>query len=110
MELISIRDMLEDMEMGQPFSMKVVKYNKQAVTGGNILEIEEAFLRKKSSINRPKEITDPATREGGQSKAPNHFKNYTRNIRLLKNGGPTNTIVKIHPPLVLEYNGKKVVP
>lgn len=110
MEIISIREMLEDMEMGQPFSMKVVKYNREAGTGGQIMEIQEAFLRRKTMRRNPVEVTDPNTRTGKQKKAPNHYENYTRNIRLLRNGGPTDSIVKIHPPLVLEYNGKKIVP
>ena len=106
---ISIREMLEDMELGNVFSLQVVKFNKTAGTGGDLLVIEEGFVS---------HHTNTAVMEGNEKvhlsdikkKSPRHWANYTRNVKILAAGEPTGKIVKIHPPLVLIYKGKKVVP
>jgi hypothetical protein len=41
---------------------------------------------------------------------PNHQWHYTRNIRLLSQGMATESIIKIHPPLIIEFNGQITTP
>lgn len=41
---------------------------------------------------------------------PNHATHYTRNIRILMDGQPTEAIVKIHPALIIEFNGQPTTP
>jgi len=108
MEIISVRKMLEDMEQGNIFSLQVVKYDKKSKTGGDLMVIREGFLSipdRMGSGGAPYHtaIDTPAT------KSPRHWIHYTRNVKLLQNGAATGKIVKIHPPLVLIYNGKNVV-
>lgn len=117
MDQITVRDMLAEMETGNPFSMTFVTYDRKRKKGGRIEDIGEAVLLKRD----PKATNDifanrPATPHERRVKklaelrrAPKHRKWYTRNIRLLLNGHPTSEIRKIHPPLVTTFNHKTVV-
>lgn len=48
--------------------------------------------------------------EDAERRNPNHQQHYTRNIRILQRGQPTEMEVKIHPPLIIEFNGETTCP
>jgi hypothetical protein len=117
--IISIRDLLAHMEHGQPFSIEVVSYDRQKGTGGKIHTYEEAVLLTEATRDTflGRELTESERSVSAEivpepvvPKKPNHFLNYTRNIRILQDGHPTNIVKKVHPPLILKFNGKTVTP
>lgn len=125
--IISIKECLEHMESGKAFSCRVVAYDRRRKTGGQLLDYEEAILVQNTSPSEFKgedEDGDPArpmTRmeelhammqmsDDDNRRNPNHRHHYTRNIRILQDGHPTAIIKKIHPPLLLRFNGQTVVP
>ena len=112
--VISTKQMLATMEEGQPFSMVVVTYDRKRKKGGQIKEYPEAILvqaDQKQQTNRPLTAIEAKVDRLTQiKKNPHHHSHYTRNIQLLQDGHPTSLIKKIHPPLVLEFNGQKVMP
>lgn len=122
MDIISTKEMLNIMESGVAFSMKRVKYDRKRKSGGAVEYIAEAKLftqedARKNAENaigagRPLTIVERALAEMDEKKQkdPDHYHHYTRNMVLLLNGHPSSEIRKFHPPLVLEFNGKKVVP
>lgn len=97
MEIIQVSDMLKTMEMrGQdreriPFELTFVTCDMKKNTGGEKITLKEAVLMGGSSSK-------------GESRNPNHYSNYTRNIKALKG----DRIIKIHPLLVTRFNGKRV--
>lgn len=114
-EVITVGQMLKQMETGIRFSLKVVSYDRKRKTGGEVKEYPEACLvmadEEKEKRSRPKTEAEQQreVQMQGAEKNPAHYLWYTRNIRLLQAGTPTALIRKIHPPLVVEFNGKKVV-
>ena len=114
-EVITVGQMLKQMETSIRFSITVISYDRKRKTGGEIKESPEACLvmadKEKLERGRPK-TAEEQEREGqmlSAEKKPAHYLWYTRNIRLLQAGTPTALIRKIHPPLVVEFNGKKVI-
>lgn len=97
MDLIKVTDMLKTMEIrgddGQviPFSITFVTCDLKRDEGGNKITLPEAILV--GGVN-----------SSSVAKNPNHYDNYTRNIRAA-NG---DRLIKIHPLLVTEFNGRKV--
>ena len=114
--MIALRDVLNTMEAQDnggnllPFSLKVVTYNEQQQTGGEILVIDQGTLSdegKKTPVTPPnpaQAILKEVRKMDKRKKDPNHNVNYTRNIRVL----PGGNIRKIHPLLIIEFNGQKV--
>ena len=94
---ISAKDMLEIMQMRGddrefiPFSITFVTADLKKGTGGKKITFDQAiFVGGISNKNK--------------SRNPNHFENYTRNIRHLM----SDRIITIHPLLVTKFNGMKV--
>lgn len=115
MEIITIRQMLRAMETGAPFSCTVVSYDRRRRKGGQIIEYGEARLlredeEKQAAGARPLTKQEKLAAALKETKTPRHGKWYTRNIRILQDGHPTSLIKKIHPPLVVFFNHKQVVP
>ncbi|TXI14954.1 MAG: hypothetical protein E6Q66_04675 [Pedobacter sp.] len=73
-----------------PFSITFVTCDLKKNEGGNKIHLSEAVLVGGSSSK-------------SRSKNPNHYENYTRNIRAL-NG---DRLIKIHPLLVTQFSGLK---
>ena len=113
--IITVRQMLTEMETGVAFRIKGITYNRKRRDGGEPYEFEAMLLQaeegKKIIINTP---TRPLTRaEQGPTftKAkPNHGVWFTRNVAICQAGERTSIIRKIQIPLVVYYNGKIVVP
>jgi hypothetical protein len=97
MEMIRVPDMLNVMNQRDgngdyiPFSLTWVTCNKKQHTGGEKITLDRAVLC-----------------SGGKSSAekynPDHFENYTRNIR----AAGADRIMKIHVLLVTRFNGAKI--
>ena len=119
-KVITVKQALEIMDSGDTFSLVCVTYDRQRKKGGNLLEIHEARMDKKNAFgDRPEAAGRPPTdyeaklaalQEPDKGRNPNHQHWYTRNIRPLANGHPLTDLVKIHPPLLIEFNGLPVVP
>ncbi|WP_353183578.1 hypothetical protein [Parapedobacter lycopersici] len=97
MDIISVRDMLNTMQLrgedGEliPFSITFVTCDEKNDTGGNKITLDQAVL-----------IGGPSKKTGGRN--PNHFANYTRNIRHVDG----DRIVKVHALLVTRFNGMRI--
>lgn len=113
--MITIAQCIEFMESGKPFSCKVVSYDLKRKSGGKILEYDEAILvqntkEEEEEAGRPRTNRETQVQRLTEMKRnPSHRKWYTRNIQLLQDGFPTSLIKKIHPPLIIEFNGDKEV-
>lgn len=109
--MITIKDMLKEMESGRVFSLSVVSYDHKRGTGGELINYPEAVLLTNKASQ--KTATRPPTRkeklEIAIKKNPRHSHWYTRNIRICSNGVPTSIIKKIHPALVTLFNGEKII-
>jgi hypothetical protein len=117
-KIISLPQCLRIMETGASFSLCYVKYDRKRKTGGELRDIQARLVM---SENKPKAIIEgrPMTpreqkleelNQVDNSRKPNHRLWYTRNVEVFVNGHPTGRIVKVHPPLFVEFNGMKVVP
>jgi hypothetical protein len=112
---ITVREMLAFMETGALFSVQGVTYNRRAKKGGGkIYEYLECMLAQAvpgQKLDRPATLKEDANQRVKHTRNnPNHGMWYTRNIIICQNGHPTTMIRKIHPPLVVYFNGKIVVP
>jgi hypothetical protein len=125
-KIITVKQCIEIMDSGSTFSCLVVTYDRSRRKGGKPLEIPQARIdRPQSEIRNPQSeiaprpmtdyeakrfaLENPLEGAGG-GRNPNHQKWYTRNVRPLADGHPLTDLVKIHPPLLLEFNGMEVVP
>jgi hypothetical protein len=104
---ITIKQLLEEMTAGRPFSLSFVTANKQKGTGGRIMSVTGALL---SGYNLPSGTRMTAAvmnKEIDQVKAgrcPNHRDHFTRNLLL-----PDKTLITVHIDLITRFNGKKIL-
>jgi hypothetical protein len=121
MEMISIAEVLEKMHAGGVFSLKVVAYDRRRrEKSGKIVEYVEAGLvwgdggddrtKNKTAERAPTALERQLSGLDENRRKPNHSGWYTRNIRLYQGGIPTEAVRKIHPPLIIEFNGEKTCP
>lgn len=115
--MISIREILAYMETRKPFSCTVVSFDeRRPEKSGRLIEIQEAILVQSEkkvdtrSGERPKTALESVLSTDTIRRDPKHRAHYTRNVRELSGGQPTAVITKIHPPLLLRFNGQIVVP
>ena len=105
------------MHSGATFSLKVVQWDRRRKENcGKLLVVESAELVWGDGGNDRtlKAERQPTPLEaaligglGAAKKRPDHQSNYTRNIRVLIGGMKTESILKIHPLLIVEFNGQK---
>lgn len=130
--LISVRQMLSEMETGVPFRIKGVTYNRKQRSGGEVYEFEAQLIQAEEGVKhnprtdpqRPLTHTEqhpygrpyvvapnrPTMGAPRSTTNPNHLQWFTRNVAICQNGQRTSIIRKVHIPLVVYYNGKIVVP
>ena len=117
--MISIKKCLEVMHSGAVFSLRVVSYDKRRKDKtGKVREYAEAVLlwgdekevgskkrseREMTALEKSLMAAPPIAET---ERNPNHAIHYTRNIRILMDGQPTEAVVKIHPALIIEFNGE----
>jgi hypothetical protein len=126
--MISLKQCLEVMHRGATFGFVAVSYDKQRQDRcGRLIEYQEAVLVWGDKTDRadtptaaaPNSERQPTPLERSmmpaqdvieQGRKPNHAQHYTRNVRILMNGQPTEAIVKIHPALIIQFNGQVTTP
>ena len=119
--MISIRQCLAIMHAGDKFSLKVVQYDRRRKEKrGKVLEVLCAELvwgeggKDKITKKGERPPTELEKALSGASAAiagrnPDHSQHYTRNIRVIVDGLKTEVIYKIHPALIIEFNGQPTV-
>lgn len=115
--MISIKQCLEVMHSGAQFSLKVTQYDKRRKDKrGKVLDVACAVLvwgdggnerTKRGSERQPTDLERALSGENDLDKRnPAHEQHYTRNIRVVVDGLETEVIYKIHPALIIEFNGQ----
>lgn len=111
------------MHSGAVFSLRVVSWDERRKDRrGQVLEYKEAVLvwgiasttppTGAALLTKERDMTPLERSLTGESDAqawkrnPNHAEHYTRNIRVLVDGQPTEVIRKVHPALIIEFNGQ----
>lgn len=111
--MISVAECLKIMADGQPFRCRTVSYDRKRKKGGNIETIEAVLLDEAQMLKlRPdRAATKRETiNQRPDRRDPKHADHFTRNVRICQNGHPTSLLRKIHPPLLIEFNGQLVTP
>lgn len=97
------------MKSGAVFSCTVLSYDRRRKKGGEVIEYHEAQLYQQGTKNVTNMTAIERKIYERNQRKPNHGVNFTRNIRLLQAGYPTDILRKLHPPLVMQFNGKTVL-
>lgn len=118
--MLPIKECLKIMHSGAVFSLSVVSFDKKRPhKSGIVTHYPEAVLvwGEGGDIQKGREVgARPKTQREARlsglpaGKQPDHQGNYTRNIRLVANGFKTESLVKIHPPLIIAFNGQPTCP
>lgn len=109
------------MHSGEVFSLRVVSYDRRRKDKcGQVQEYREAVLvwgdggndraRKKGERQPTALEKSLMTPIADISRNPEHGVHYTRNIRILMDGQKTEVMRKIHPALIIEFNGQTTTP
>lgn len=101
-ETITLREVLDWMDTGAPFSLAFVTSDDKRKSGGEWITVKNA-CKYQAFTREEQERLDKAQPKAGILKNPNHYENSTRNIEL-KN----NEIRKVHIRLIRRFNGKIV--
>jgi hypothetical protein len=132
MKVIQLREVLQQMENGEKFSITYIKADRQRKTGGEIKTLENCVLygatdgSPRGDDQRDPTVNELARRDAGRKKIvgssrrgtasdknravvtdsrnPNHYLHSTRNVKL-QNG----EIRKIHIRLIVKFNGVHVI-
>jgi hypothetical protein len=83
----------------------VIEYDQAQLVWGNGGQEKVKGEREPTPLERA--MMSPMTIN---TRKPNHAWHYTRNVRILSEGMATEAIVKIHPPLIIEFNGQTTTP
>ena len=105
-ETIDLVDVIKEMDSATtPFSITFTTADETRNTGGKNITIKEALVSKpkQNPIQNGPTITEKEI--PFKKYAPNHFKNRTRNIRII----PGTQVRKLHIYLIRRFNGKKVI-
>jgi hypothetical protein len=105
-DIISLRDATRAIDAGEVFTCTVVKYDRKRKTGGEIVELTAQLAA--TAYDRPH--TKYESNKLEVARAQNHHDNYTRNVCIVVEGTTTGMIRKMHPPLMLTFNDKIVMP
>jgi hypothetical protein len=120
MEIITVAQVLKEMETGRAFDLTFVTYDRRRKgTGGELRSVRAVLLCPDTDQPEPEPGQRPPTRteanraaldaqENGRN--PNHSKWYTRNIVMVVDGHVTSQVRTVHPPLFAVFNGRTVVP
>lgn len=101
---VFLKDVLDDMLKGQPFSISFVTYDGKRKRMGDLIEVEKATCTWRE---KPEKKTTTVANNGAKpvrTRQPNHWENATRNIVI--NG---TQVRKVHIRLITMFNGKNVI-
>lgn len=106
MQYTSIKDMINYMNAGKPFSLVYITYDSKTGRGGAVKKVQQAVKTfvNDSTINA--EIKKDNNSVIYATKNPNHFANGTINIRVTAAGNAD--IRKVHVQLIRRFNGQIV--
>ncbi|NBW16591.1 MAG: hypothetical protein EBR82_52295 [Caulobacteraceae bacterium] len=114
MDIITVKDMLTEMEKGKPFQIAGITYDKKRGKGGTRYDFQGQLIQavegEKVKIERSRPATLAEQGKVYKKSAPNHLQWFTRNVAICQDGVRTCIIRKIHIPLVVYFNAKIVVP
>lgn len=114
---MTFKEILTKMKTGEEFSLRYITYDHRRKKGGQEIYIASAILCQDTS--KPKDQPNiEATLTQAElvpkphraRKDPKHSKHFTRNIQLTQEGMPVGHPIKIHIPLIIEFNGLAVRP
>lgn len=118
--MITIRECLAKLHAGEVCSLVVVSYDRRRDhKNGRRLRYDECALvwgdDKDQQPRSERALTELEKKAIGfdvpaDRRNPNHQWHYTRNVRVYQQGNPTEMIVKIHPALIVEFNGETTCP
>jgi len=116
--MLSIRECPALLDSRAVCSLSVVTYDRKRKKGGKIEHYAECILVQPDEVdleNQPfaeraptqaERLLSGYDRPAAERRDPRHSEYYTRNVRLIAHGLPTNIIRKIHPALIVEFNGQ----
>ncbi len=99
---ISISDVLKVMRLGRKADITLCAYDKNRKTGGERVSYKDVVLREAAAV-RPA-VSGIVAAPAINSKNPHHRFNKTVNIQTV-----SGDIISIHPVLIEEFNGQRVV-
>jgi hypothetical protein len=105
METITLKEVLDAMDAGQPFSIAFVTADRRKNTGGEWIEVEKAYKSGYVDPEARKQMQKLQPASDMIKRAPNHYENSTRNIVIAAN----SDVRKVHIRLIRKFNGKTVV-
>jgi hypothetical protein len=110
--MISFREISNVMNSGQVFTCKVVTYDQKRKSGGEVKEYRAILMQADKQGPKLRPMTPrEKLKQSVDKRNPNHKQWYTRNIRLVTHDNYETTIVlKIHIPLIIEFNNQTVTP
>lgn len=101
MQTIDFKSAIKIINRGEKFSFQCVTYDKDRKRGGDIFTALEAVVCSSKTNTKTSSPNKPIK--------PNHIQHLTKNVELLVDGVKTGQVRKIHLPLLISINGKKVV-
>lgn len=104
-ETISLKQMVDHMDSGQPFSIAFRTCNKQKGTGGEYVFYGECVKHGHQTKEERKQRKESGEPKQVIFKNPNHYENSTRNIMRVSSG----ELVKVHLRLIRRFNNKIVL-
>lgn len=102
--MYTFRTMLQEMNTGRPFTCRFITYDQARKRGGDVRTVQAQILEPPNTKARP--FTPAEASERKTKLLPRH----ARRVALLVDGHPTEQIRTLHIPLIIEFNGKPVVP
>lgn len=105
-DFITLKEVLNWMDEGKPFSLTAITCDDKKQSGGEELIVAQAWKHDHLTYSQRKELrrSQPKTIAQQWMKNPNHYTNSTRNIRF-ENG----EIRKVHIRLIRKFNDKTVL-
>ena len=103
MQSITLQQVVQHMDSGNPFSIAFVTADAKKKTGGEWVTIPEAVKHEFATRKEMAAIARAAPKTQMVHKNPNHYQNSTRNIRL-----PNAEIRKVHLRLITVFNNLMV--
>lgn len=103
MKLIPLKEVLNEMELGLPFSIVYYSYDKRRGKAGERIELKGASCAVRRAKSESEGESAPSTGSGSATRNPNHWQNATRNVVL-----PNGETRKLHIRLITRFNNQKV--
>lgn len=100
---VHIREVMEHVRSGKPFSISWVTADRRRRTGGKIKHLINAVITEPKASRSKSTETIKSEGKIWESN-PNHYANDTINVRKMG----TENITKIHPMLITVFNGRPV--